>query len=322
MQKEGRPGPVFVEVPFNIQKGEINEEEQVVYIKEDQKHDITNKRVKEIAREIRDAKNPIIIAGGGVKLSRTSNELNTLIRENNISVVTTWPAHGVIDESESNYFGPIGRSGSQEAMKKVIEADLVIGLGCRFNPKVVNEETLGVGQKVIAIDIDKHELSQGLYNFDSKVNADLKIILPMINKELSKERKVKNGDDSFPRRMRSKETRDKIDPVEFFEILSERLGEDIIYTLDTGCNLTWAMQGLKPKRRNEYISAFGHSPMGFALAAGIGAAEIQDKKRVISICGDGGLLLNSQDLHTIGIMELNIKVIVINNNCLANTHPQ
>lgn len=326
---QGRPGPVLIDIPMNFQKEKINLTKLVSF----KKPKIKNNKVKiindvyKIKKLLVKSKRPVLIIGGGLRMSRAVNELEIFLKKINIPTVTTWSGLDVIDFNHDNYIGCIGVYGSRAANFSVQNADLILNLGSRLDTRVTGgkPKTFARSAKIISIDIDKHELNKkrGL-NIYLKINQDLKNFLSIFNVK-SKNFKYsassfwsnicRKWKKSYPNVISSyKKQKKYVNPYFFIERLSDKLTNKDIIVPCSGGNLTWTIQSFKIKKGQRLFSAFGNSPMGYALPAALGASLANNKKRVICIEGDGGIQINIQELQTMVSNNIPVKLFIINNN--------
>ena len=330
----GRPGPVLVDIPMDIQHQKIILKKNIfIKMKKIKKAMINNniRKIHNLVKLIHNSKRPVLLIGGGVRNSNTTKELKKIIHQLNMPIVATWSGVDGVAHKEKNYIGTIGVYGTRSANLVVQNSDLLISLGSRLDTRVTGgkPETFAKNAKVVAIDIDKNELSKkrGL-NLNTSINLDLRIFFPILNKILYKKRKYKFNYRWTDWVSLSKEwmikypiiqkkyylQKNYVNPYVFFDKLSKVLKNTDIIIGSTGSHLTWTLQSFKLKEGQRLFSAFGNSPMGYALPASIGACiALGRKKRIICIDGDGSLQINVQELQTIFLNKLPIKLIVINN---------
>ena len=326
---KGRPGPVLIDIPMNFQKEKID----LTKLKSFKKPKIKNNNIKikndvyKIQNLLIKSKRPVLILGGGLRISKAVNELEKFLKKINIPIVTTWSGLDVIDFNHKNYIGSIGVYGSRAANFAVQNADLVLNFGSRLDTRVTGgkPETFARLAKIISIDIDKYELNKkrGL-NVYLKINQDLKNFLSILN---SKSINFKYSANSvwnnickkwkinYPNVTSSyKKQKKNVNPYFFIDRLSQKLNNKDIIVPDSGGNLTWTIQSFKIKKGQRLFSAYGNSPMGYALPAALGASLANNKKRVICIEGDGGIQINIQELQTMVSNNIPVKLFIINNN--------
>ena len=320
----GRPGPVLVDIPMDIQKKLIEPKrlKKFVFKRILKKKDYS----KIIANLLQLSKRPVIILGGGIKNSNSEKILEKFLRKINTPLVSTWSGFGLVPYSQKNYIGNVGVYGSRSANFAVQNADLILNLGSRLDTRVTGgkPETFAKNAKIISVDIDKYELGKkrGLENFLS-INQDLKIFLnnflKFSNKFIFKASSVwlnqcyfwkENYSNHKPQHQKQKKF---VNPYYFMKILSKISNPNDIIIADDGAHLTWTMQGFEIKKNQLLFSAFGNSPMGYALPASIGASFSNKKRKVICIDGDGSIQINIQELQTVKFNKLPIKIFIINN---------
>jgi acetolactate synthase-1/2/3 large subunit len=273
-----------------------------------------------------EAKRPVIILGGGIKISKSEDELYKFLNKSNIPLITTWSGVDLIDHKSNRYIGNVGVYGSRAANFSVQNSDVLLCLGSRLDTRITGgvPSTFARKSKVIVVDIDKNELSKrrGL-KINLKINSDLKIFLSAFNKFL-KNKKINKKNwlnvcakwkNEYPI-VKNDYYKQKIfvNPYVFINELSKILNNKSIIIADDGGHLTWAIQAFKVKKGQKLFSAFGNSPMGYAFPASIGASIAKKKAKIICIDGDGSFQINIQELQTVVANKLPIKIIVLNNN--------
>ena len=321
----GRPGPVLIDIPMNFQRKNINVKLLKKFIPP--KRNLINglnKKINRVYNLLKKSKRPIFIIGGGVEISKSKNKLKKLFTNYQIPCVTTWSGKDCCYHGQKNYVGTIGVYGSRAANFAVQNSDFILNIGSRLDTRITggNPSTFGRKAKIVSVDIDKNELNKkrGLENY-LKLNFDVGDFLNKFNvKEKyscdeSWLKKCKKWNKNYPTILENWRKQKKYtNPYFFIEVLSEELNNKDIIIADDGAHLTWAVQAFKIKKGQRFFSAFGNSPMGYALPASIGASIAKNKKRIICIDGDGSLQINLQELHTLVKNKLPIKIFVLNNN--------
>jgi acetolactate synthase I/II/III large subunit len=328
LAQSGRPGPVVIDIPMDFQKVKINPSKlkgfKVPRIKNNKR--LLKNNINRIINLLKKSKRPVVILGGGIKISKSQQLIKKTISSFNLPFVTTWSGVDLIDHDNRKYIGNIGVYGSRPANFAVQNSDLLISLGSRLDTRITGgvPSSFARGAKVVAVDIDKDELSKkrGL-KLSLKVKTDLFYFLNQFNLEIKKIKidKVKWLDkcnewkSSYPIIKKEYYNQKKfVNPYVFINELSKILKKKDVIIADTGGHLTWAIQSLKVKIGQSFFSAFGNSPMGYALPASIGASIFMNKGKVICVEGDGGLQINIQELQTIVANKLPVKLIILNNN--------
>jgi acetolactate synthase-1/2/3 large subunit len=322
----GRPGPVLIDLPMNFQRQKIEAQKygkKIFFSQSNQFKDLKNK-IKLLLKHLYKSNRPVIILGGGVKYSKSKFLISKFLKTFNLPYVTTWSGFDTIDHGEKNYIGTIGVYGNRAANFTVQNSDFVLNIGSRLDTRITGgkPETFARKAKIVSVDIDKNEINKkrGLNNF-IKINYDVKDFLSLIIKEkkyncnlewltLCKEWKVK-----YPRVLKSwRKQKHYVNPYHFIDQLSDKLKKNDVIVADDGAHLTWAVQSFKIKFGQEFFSAYGNSPMGYAFPAAIGASIALNKKRIICIDGDGSIQMNIQEFQTMIHNKLPIKIFILNNS--------
>ena len=328
LAQSGRPGPVVVDIPMNFQRAKIKIDKLKKFTppKNNVKKNLLRKNIKKIIFLLKKSTRPVILLGGGIKTSRSQKYLKVFLKKVNAPIVSTWSGIDTIDHEHKNYIGCIGVYGSRAANFAVQNSDLLLNLGSRLDTRVTGgvPSSFARNSKVISVDVDKNELSKkrGL-ELHLKINSDLSDFFRVCNKEIKNFKytnsvwieKCHKWKKQYPLVQKKYYSQKKfVNPYVFFNELSKILNKKSIIIGDTGGHLTWAMQAFKAKEGQKIFSAFGNSPMGYALPASISASIASNKSKVISINGDGSIQLNIQELQTAVFNKLPIKIIVMNNN--------
>ncbi len=335
LAKSGRPGPVVIDVPYNIQISKINPRALKKYSPKIEKNNTKNYRLisEKLIRDIKSSKKPLIIIGGGVQNVKNNNLILKLLTQLNIPVVTTWQSADVLYFDYPLNLGCAGRSGNRSAVNAIQEADLLISFGCRFTTKVViNEKTFAKNAKKISFDIDKYEYLQGLIKFDRGHEVNLKFFFTELFKYITQKKYSKIHNSNWANRvkyLRKKEyvidetikskNKKYISPYKFIGDLFMSAKSNAIFIPDAGMNITWTFQANKLKKGQRIFTGLGASPMGYALPASIGAYYATKSDQTIVLAGDGGFQMNIQELQAIAFHKLPIKIIILNNESLGNT---
>jgi acetolactate synthase-1/2/3 large subunit len=328
LSNQGRPGPVLIDIPMDFQRAKINLKKIKSFRapKKKSNHKTVNNiyKIKELLNK---SKRPILIIGGGVRISKSIDELEKFLNNVDLPIVTTWSGLDTMDYEDKNYVGCIGVYGSRAANFAVQNADLVINFGSRLDTRITGgkPETFARLAKVVSVDIDKHELDKkrGLKIY-LKINEDLNIFLSIFNLKLKKYKFTASSDwkkvcqqwkTRYPNVQNSYYNQKVyVNPYCFIDRLSNKLNKQDIVLTDDGGHLTWTIQAFKVKKGQRVFSAFGNSPMGYAFPAALGASFANKKKRVICIDGDGSIQINIQELQTMVTNNLPIKLFIINND--------
>ncbi len=326
---EGRKGPVLIDIPMDLQRKTIDPNKLKSFIPPKQKNKKNNKlisQIKTVIRKMEIAKRPVILIGGGIRLSKTTKELKNFLKKIKVPLLTTWSGVDAIDHFDNNYIGNIGVYGSRSANFVIQNSDFVLSLGSRLDTRVTGgvPKNFARNAVVASVDIDKNELikKRGL-NINIKINESLNNFFYEFekysrNKYINKSDWVKKAlkwKIKYPIVLEEFRKQKKyVNPYFFMEKLSKHFDEDEVIVADDGAHLTWAIQTLKVTKKQRLFSAFGNSPMGYAFPAALGSSIALNKKRIICIDGDGSIQINIQELQTMVANKLPIKIIIMNNN--------
>lgn len=334
LAQNGRPGPVLLDIPMNIQRAQIEPERLESFYDSQEFKKLQNinivacseQKIDEVAKLIAAAKRPVILAGGGLRTSGATTELQHLVKNTGIPVVTSLMGLDAIPHDNSAFFGMIGAYGNRYSNLTLANSDLLMILGSRLDSRQTGTkpETFARAAKKIHVDIDFNELNAKV-KVDVTINCCVKHFLDALNKRLSEYAKpdlsawykvIEGYRAKYP--TRSPETEfGTVDPNRFMEVLSAHCGTGDIICLDVGQNQMWAAQSFHLKEGQRMLISGGMGAMGFSLPAALGAAKAAPGKMVIVISGDGGIQVNIQDLDTIVNHNLPVKIFIMNNGCLG-----
>jgi len=322
----GRPGPVLVDIPMDLQRAQIKPNKLKSFKPEINKKKINYKNIiVKVNDLLKKSKKPVVILGGGIKYGKSEKDLINFLKNFNTPIVTTWSGVDLIDYNNENYIGNIGVYGSRAANFTVQNSDLILCLGTRLDTRVTGGVPKSFARKAkkIVVDVDKYELGKkrGL-KIDLKVELDIKNFFRVYNKynkiKVNREAwllRCTNWKTKYPIILKKFYKEKKyVNPYIFIDKLSKVLNNKDIIIADDGGHLTWTIQSFKVKFGQKLFSAFGNSPMGYALPASIGASIAKNNKRIICIDGDGSIQINLQELHTIDKLQLPVKIFILNND--------
>ncbi len=320
--KEGRPGPVLMDLPDDLQRAEINPK-KLKGFKAPKEKNSKIKFEKKFLSLIKKSKKPVIILGHGINLSKTQNEVKKFIKKTNIPFMPSWATIDLFDYNHKLNAGTFGVAATRYGNFAIQNSDLLISLGCRLNTQITgsNVKSFAPRAKKIVVDIDNNELKKnnGL-KIDLKINLDLKTFFKKINPRIKSKNNyshwIKNFKvwrDRYPI-TKSKYFKQKKNnnPYVFMKKLSDKTGKKDVLIPDASANLIWAMQALEP-RGQKIFTALNHSPMGYSMPATIGAYLADSKKNIICTIGDGSMQMNIQELATISHFNFPVKIFVLNN---------
>ena len=327
LAKNGRPGPVWIDVPLDIQRMEVPERLAISFTPEYE--GISMKERKQAAGIIIDklktAKRPLIIAGQGVRLSEATIELRRFAEKYRIPIVTTRLGIDVIESAHELYVGRPGNYGERSANFAIQNSDFILAIGSRLATASVGHDSRNFGKHAfkVVVDIDKKELDKPGFPIDVKLQDDAKKFLeilldqPVENTESTEEwvKQCNKWKTKYPvvldeYRQTGKE---RINSYYLVEKICEKADSDYMVMVDTGSCFHVACQAWKVKYGQRFLTTGGLSSMGYWVA-GIGACVANNYQKTIVITGDGSFQMNIQDLATIAHRKLPIKIFVFNNN--------
>lgn len=322
--RKGRPGPVLLDIPLNIQRGEIDPELIDSFIYPEEKYDVSDETVEKVVDLLLNSSSrPIVLAGGGVRLSNAYHELLKFIKKTKIPVVTSLMGIDSFPHDHESFIGMIGTYGNRYANLALANADLVLALGTRLDTRQTGTDTKSFlrDAKIIHVEIDPNELNNKI-KADILINADVKNFLIKLNNKISKynSNQIIGWKDKI-KFLKNKYTSNQItennsiDPNFLMSRLSDFLPDNAIVCVDVGQNQIWAAQSLEIKKSQRFLTQGGMASIGSALPLAIGASFANPDTTIVVITGDGGFQLNIQELQTVYHHNLPIKIVLLNNYC-------
>lgn len=321
--KNRRPGPVWLDIPLDIQGALVDEDELFEYkIEDENKIDL---KIEDIVNLLKNSKRPVIIAGNGVTLSGANEELGSLIKKLHVPVIGTFARYDIVRNDSEYFFGRFGTIGNRMANFAVQNSDLIIAIGARLNVRAIsyNWEYFGREAKKVVVDIDINELNKHTLNPDLKINSDAKEFIVRLIEKID-EKKTPSYDEWFEKCVTYKnkyptidksrqEVKGFVDSYNFYDVISDVTKDDAIYVFGNGTACVSSYQSLRLKKDQKVIVNSGCASMGYDLPAAIGACYANDKKEIICVTGEGSLQMNIQELQTIIHNKLPIKIFILNN---------
>lgn len=327
--KSGRPGPVLVDIPDDLQRMEIDHNKLIRYFPEPKlTSTITTEQLTACIEAIKKSQRPVLIYGWGIHLARAESDALKLARILGIPVAMTWATRDLMAETDPLSIGGFGTHGTRFANFAVQNADLIISVGSRLDTKATGTPPSSFAREacLIMIDIDETEIRKFenlKLEVDVAINADAGVFLsafcdlvngqnfPNFSSWLNHIREWKLR---YPVCLPEHSLETAVNPYWFVKQLSLRLGNGQIIFSDTGCSLAWMMQGFEFKAGQRFFHAFNNTPMGYGLPGAIGASFARPGQNIICISGDGSLQMSIQELATLVRHQLPVKIILINNH--------
>lgn len=320
--RTGKPGPVLVDIPKDIQLAMGSDEypDEVNIRGYKPAEGVHSGQLKKALAELNRAKKPVFLIGGGVNIAHARKEMQELCELTGIPVVTTIMGKGAIPTDHPLYVGNIGMHGNLASNKAIMECDVLFSIGTRFNDRITGTiDTFAKNAKIIHIDIDAASISRNI-EVDIPIVADAKLA---ITKMLKYAKKLDISDwvdeimevkRQYPINMNSYKG---VTPKKIIKTINE-MYDDLIITTDVGQNQLWTTQYIALGGENQLLTSGGLGTMGYGLPAAIGAKIGNPDKNVICISGDGGVQMNIQEMATAVAQELPITICILNNGYLGN----
>lgn len=334
LANNGRKGPVWLDIPLDVQAAKVEVEELRLFEKEEEEKlevvkGFDDAMLAELLGKIEGARRPVILAGTGVRLAGAADKLLKAADKLKIPVVTAWNAHDLMTDDNPWYCGRPGTVGTRGGNFVVQSADLLLVLGCRMNIRQIsyNYKEWAKDAYKIAVDIDAAELDKPTIDIDMKINADVSDVLDKIiaSDYVAGDRHAKwvswgrEIDARFPACAASyNEEKDAINPYVYIDRMTKVLdeGDKVICGNGSACVITF--QGMHIKKDQRLFTNSGCAAMGYGFPAAVGCAaamrDLDNNSRVICVDGDGSFQMNLQELQTVVYNKLNLKTFIINNN--------
>lgn len=324
--RSGRPGPVLIDLPSDISNtmGEFIYPQNIVLETYKPKLEGNSRQITKLINAMDSAKKPLFYIGGGANLADCSEEIRAIMEATQIPAVETLMARGVCGDKNPLFLGMAGMHGSYSANMAISECDLLISLGARFDDRITGKlSEFAKHAKIAHIDIDPSSIGK-IVDVDYPIVGDLKRVCVSLAQNLGDFDKHKTKEwlktlESYRKKHHFKyEDSNKIlKPQWIIERVSEICGDNAIIVTDVGQHQMWAAQFYEFNTPHKFLTSGGLGTMGFGMPAAMGAKVAQSKLPTIAIVGDGGVLMNIQELMTCVEQKLPVITIILNNNYLG-----
>ncbi len=326
--RSGRPGPVLVDVPKDVQFAACNEggTGSALYRRlREAPEPVGSPGIERAAMLLRNAKRPLILAGHGVTLAGAEKELRLLAERTGIPVVTTLLGISAFPDDHPLYLGWPGMHGQASVNRAIDRSDLLFAVGMRFDDRITGAaHKFAPNAKIIHVDVDPSELGKVVkptIGIAEDAKAAMRSILGHLEEIPAGEGcgawREELAESQEPERRRQESARDEYGPIQVMEAIKKVAGPDLRLVTDVGQHQMWAAQFFEFTKANSHITSGGLGTMGFSLPAAMGVAFAYPDEPVWVVAGDGGFQMNIQELATIRDFGLNIKVAVLNNGYLG-----
>ncbi len=324
--KTGRPGPVVVDIPLDIQKELIEftpcQELEIRGYNPEPKLD--EKQIKKLAKMLRSAKRPFVVLGGGVLGAGASNEFTAFVEKIKIPVASTLMGISGIASSHSQYLGMLGLHGTYSANNAFLNSDLIIFMGSRISDRAVSDsEATARRAKIVHIDIDPAEINKNII-CDLSIIADIKKLLVKLNEYtdftcpdawLSECIKAKSQN------IKAEDSKTKlVNPKLFLKMLSDKTTPETVVATEVGQNQIWTANHYKFLKPNTFLTSGGFGTMGYGLPAALGAKIARPELTVIAIEGDGSFQMAMPELAAMRETCADLKIVIFKNRSLGMVH--
>lgn len=325
----GRPGPVLIDIAKDVFDAVLNfKYPKTVHLRGYSGRYIGQEdHVTRAVEALAAARKPLLLAGGGVILSNTSEYLRSFVEKTQIPVITTLMGKGAVPDSYANHLGMVGMHGSYAANMAVMECDLLMAIGSRFDDRVTgNAENFAPNAQIVHFDIDKVEINK-IVHADISVGGDLRWSLPLLANQVQQGR--------TPYKKQYQEWRNhvlslkkdhpfacrhlvnQIAPDVLIQKLNQQLDDDAIVVTDVGQHQMWAAQFYHTEKPRHFITSGGLGTMGYGLPAAMGARLACPDKTVLLLSGDGSIMMNCQEFATLADNGIAVKTVVLCNGVLG-----
>lgn len=323
----GRPGPVVIDVPKNVQTEECAFDEWPDFYIPSPSPELSHDLVKQLSDEINGAQRPIMLTGAGIIESNSEDLLLQLAEKSNIPVTSTLRGLGAFPPAHPLYLGMIGMHGTKSANNLIEEADLVLALGVRFDDRATGNPTeFCRNARIIHVDIDKAEIDKvkpSYMGVNGSLSSFFSSVLPRVERNPRQAwiQQVHLTKEKLPY-LEEPDQNDPFHPLRIIDEVAQHLPADAIISTDVGQHQMWVAMRYPFSKSRTFLTSGGLGTMGFGVPVAIGAALANPDKKVVCFSGDGSLLMNIQELDTIAEQQPNLTIILFNNRALGLVRQQ
>jgi acetolactate synthase-1/2/3 large subunit len=321
----GRKGPVLIDIPKDVSANKTLFEPMTepVILRGYNPRTVPNKlQVDRLAQAIQEAERPMILAGGGVVYSGGHEALFEFVEKTGIPITTTLLGLGAFPSGHELWTGMPGMHGTYTSNQAIQQSDLLINIGARFDDRVTGKlDGFAPHAKIVHIDIDPAEIGKNIAT-DIPIVGDVKTVLEIANKEVQRAERADAWRDQIKQWKQEKpysytDSDEVLKPQWVVEMLNDTTKGEAIVTTDVGQHQMWAAQYYKFNQPRSWVTSGGLGTMGFGFPSAIGAQMANPDRLVISINGDGGMQMCSQELAICAINNIPVKIVIINNQVLG-----
>ena len=330
LAREGRPGPVLVDLPDDLQRAEVDPDSLHPFLLANSGDEcsVSEEDVERCLQLLSSSRRPVVILGWGLHLAHAEKEVAEFLRLSGFPFAPTWGGADLMPSDDPQHVGTFGTHGTRHGNLAVQNADLILSIGSRLDTKATGSppSTFAREARKIMVDVDPCELKKfekmGV-KIDQPLEADCRAFLRALLERLGAVRfqdisewreRISSWKAKFPICPDEYYHEPGLQPYVFVKELSRACAADARLVIDTGCTVAWMMQAFEFKRGQRLYHDWNNTAMGWALPASIGASFATDKGTVVCVTGDGSLQMNIQELATVIRHQLPIKIFLVNNH--------
>jgi len=324
--QSGRPGPVWIDIPKDVQTAEIDIAQLPAVAQPDSAPAFDHQDIARAAAMINEARRPVLYLGGGIISAAAADKARELAERADLPTTMTLMALGTLPAQHPLSLGMLGMHGARSTNYVLQEADLLIVLGARFDDRAIGKtEAFCPNAKIIHVDIDRAELGkikQANLAIRGDVGAVLNQLIPQTRRQQRSEWRstVHALQQQYPFAMPGVDN--PLMPYGLIRAAAACVDDDAVITTDVGQHQMWVAQAYPLNRPRQWLTSGGLGTMGFGLPAAIGAALADPTRKVLCFSGDGSLMMNIQEMATAAENQLDVKIILMNNQALGLVHQQ
>ena len=318
--KSGRPGPVLVDIPKDVQLA-LCDYDPAVPDGATEAPALRQEDFDRAVKLIRESQRPFLYAGGGVVISNASEELIELSSRLHAPIGSSIMGLTAVPQDHPLFLGMTGMHGKYVSSRAMYEADLIIGIGTRFSDRAIgNQAAFSKGRKVLHIDIDPAEVGKNIPAYASLIGDVKQVLQKLLEADITRR------EDGWLQRVREMQAdpdshldmgHDRLNPQVIIEAIRDKAPSDVIVATDVGQHQMWTAQYFKFNRPRSFITSGGLGTMGFGLGAAIGACIGSGRKRTVLFTSDGSFHMNLNEMATAVTNKLPLTVVLLNNNALG-----
>ena len=318
-----RPGPVWLEIPIDVQNQSAGEPPTASSSKTSQQSVFDKSQLLRVIEMLGEAKRPLVLVGNGIRLARAEGALSHFLSTSELPVVATWTGADLFSFSDKQFIGNLGILGERAANWAVQNCDFLLVVGSRLSIPIIGYDTKNFAPLAVKVmvDIDSAELAKPTLNFEERICADAKDFLEEVNRQ--KIPKVSNlglwSEELFARKSATPLEDEELvqepgcfDAYEIIAALGRVLEGNYTLVTDMGSSFTCTMQAFRREAPGRVFTSSGTSSMGFGVPGAVGAYFADPSRQIVAIVGDGGLQMTIQELQTVVHLKIPLKILVLN----------